>query len=130
MTVTPLFIQMVGSNEQEWQAAIRQQQAYQCASLLKLNEVELTAEEAAVRMKARMKELYLKNRQERHEKKRALKLLKKSYEEQRHDVCQKLIKTMSLQEVTSLGLDGIKKLVNQKLSTLRKLVGILPLIKH
>lgn len=126
MTVTPLFIQMIGSNEQEWEAAKRQQQGYKNRGLLKHEQEQITPCEAEARFKERLKALHLKNRQERHERKRALKLLKKSREEQRHEICQKLTKEMSWEAVAVLGLEGVRKLVDRKISQLKKFVGYSP----
>lgn len=123
MEVTPLFIQMIGSNEEEWEAAKRQQQGYQNRGLLKHEQEEIAPSEATARMKIRIKELFLKNRWERHAKKRAWKLMQKSREEQRHEVCQQLTKQMSWDEIALLGLEGAQKLVNQKLNDIRKLLS-------
>lgn len=123
--VTPLFFEAINISEKDWQAAIRQQQAYQRHGLAGPQE-QLSQEQARERQIAQLREIHLKAKLARQEIKRARKLQQLTLQQQHSQISQSLIKSLSQIQIVRLGLPGFQKLVNQKLWEFRRLLGHSP----
>ncbi|MEW9810179.1 MAG: plasmid replication initiator RepA (plasmid) [Candidatus Symbiodolus clandestinus] len=123
--VTPLFFQSIEIPQEDWEAAIRQQEGYQRQGLANAQE-QLSIEEARLRQIAQLKEIYLRQRQARQEIKRARKLQQLTLQKQRSEISKSIIKALSQIELIHLGVQGVQKLVNQKMMEFKRLLSHSP----
>lgn len=122
---TKLFFRMIGLSLEEFEKGRNQLIGFRKRGLTLDEQEQLTPTEAKRRAKLQFIEKAFNARKKRHSeakrRRKAKEFVTKSLDEQRSDIANSLISTLTPKEIESLGLDGFKDAVNLKLGQLRNL---------
>ena len=124
--VTDRFFDMVGSSAQAWQNASNQQLAWQNMGLAKKGQKPLTKSEASRLQREKLIEITWQQRKTAQDIRRKQKIARladrKDDTDLRHQISCQLQHELSQGQHDGITMDGFKKLVNQRLALVRKIV--------
>lgn len=128
--LTPLFFKMIGIDQNDWELAKKQQEAYKNRGIISSVDEQLSSTEIRERAVAQSMAAYYAYREKRRglkkERIQAAEILSKAPAEQRHWVSLLITKNMSTEQLKQVGIDQINVMIDEALIRLRRTVSTPP----